>query len=496
MTIIWHSPSHISGKSVLELTGVDRIEVDHSASLNISQNITIGIMLQPQGLNTVPSNYALITKGDPTNPATGSFFIEARGGQVRVYLHDVNGVNSLVMESIDPILNTRKISHLVIAWDYTNKYFNMYLNDKAIPCSIVTGGSFYSSVSSMGLLNTNLNKVIVGEAPGKNNAAIKIFHTFIAASYFSHEQVGNVYDLIKYLGSYTPQDKMLFSSTQGTTGRYSLFIMNEDGSDRELLYSGTANYLRPRISSNSNYVSFTAASIVPAHPGLGVASASMFYMPYPNSLGIPCDLGSPGENNQITPRIKDNSGYIFGIQSGGTSYIRRKLFPALTTPVDLITGTIETYTGFDASDLDNSNQAEYPFLFYITNSVISGDRLWKTDLDPSSSSVVLDSTGAGNNDMMYGICVNKQGDKIAYTKKVGAYFQVFVCNPDGSGLLQITTDAFDNFLSGFTSSGLKVIVNTYDTGTSKYQIHTMDLAGGNRYNISNNYYQDWHGEGI
>lgn len=246
--------SHISGRDILELQGADRIRVVHHSSMNFQESFTFAMLLQP--IDTIGLfSYAIIGKGNPPYTATnGHFFIEVVLGKLRIYLHSNNGINSLVAESHFPIMNTNEIIHIAVTWDFPNKLLTLYKNGVEENLNIITGGNNYSSYNSMTLMQNNSNDIIIGEASGKNNAKFKMYHLLLSPRAWSSINISNLYNAIKYTGTYPTLAKIVFSSNRAFSGKHSLCTMNEDGTNQNVLYDFNRPMMYPKYSLNGNYI--------------------------------------------------------------------------------------------------------------------------------------------------------------------------------------------------------------------------------------------------
>lgn len=110
--------------------------------------------------------------------------------------------------------------------------------------------------------------------------------------------------------------------------------------------------------------------------------------------------------------------------------------------------------------------------------------------DPGGSQVGLqissDGTGrtaintAGN--AVTFIAANRQGTKLAFVKW-DTYKHIFVVNPNGSGLVQLTSDDWDTGWPSFSPDGTKILYTSYEAGTP--QLWTMNANGTGKAALTN-----------
>lgn len=96
-------------------------------------------------------------------------------------------------------------------------------------------------------------------------------------------------------------------------------------------------------------------------------------------------------------------------------------------------------------------------------------RLCVANADGSGTPVVLDSAEGAN--------LSPSGDVIVYSKLVGSNGVIFRRRLDGSGLVQVTHDSFDNISPSWSKEGDKIFFSSSRSGG--YCIWSMDANGGN-----------------
>ncbi|OJU62299.1 MAG: hypothetical protein BGO01_07290 [Armatimonadetes bacterium 55-13] len=88
------------------------------------------------------------------------------------------------------------------------------------------------------------------------------------------------------------------------------------------------------------------------------------------------------------------------------------------------------------------------------------------------------------------IAYNAQGTKVAFVEW-GLYKQIFVMNANGSGLVQLTNDAWDSDHPCFSPDGSKILYTSSQDGTP--QLYTMNVDGTSKTQLTNFIDGAWHG---
>lgn len=531
--------SHITGRDILELEGADRIRVVHHSSMNFSESFTFAMLLQP--IDTIGLfSYAIIGKGNPPYTATnGHFFIEVVFGKLRIYLHSNNGTNSLVAESNFPIMNTSEIIHIALTWDFTNKLLTLYKNGVEENLNIITGGNNYSSYNLMTLMQNNSNDIIIGEASGKNNAKFKMYHLLLSPRTWSSINISNLYDAIKYTGTYSPLAKIVFSSNRTMSGFYGLCTMNEDGTNQEVLYDFNRPITYPKYSINGGFITFTSAY----HLGSNFSGINNFpsdddsdgvwrASAYSSSVAI--SEQNSGSRCYHVPTSGGSVYHLSGQDSTLKMLFAHQLFDTTTTPYfyTSIHYNINYYKShrfiynpltFSLGGLSSAYNYGYAIgvsavaLWHDIN--IAQTRLYgifrpnidintyypmlgvvylNFDSQPANISQVIEYSNTTTSPYRgySNIRLSRNNSLLGYSKKdESGYYQVFTRTISGDTIgsaQQITAGNQHSYFACFSWSNDKVFFNRQVGGL--WQIIRSDLDGQNITNITNSSFNDLYGD--
>lgn len=480
--------SHIPGRDIITLEGTDKIEIAHHVSQNFQESFTFSILFQL----TTPYqlSFALITKGLPESVTAGKIFMESVNGYLKVWLHNNNNTNSLVVLSNDPIINTNEIIHIAVTWDYTNKVLKIYKNAVDVPYTIQTGTGFHTSVSAMGLIRNNSDPMWIGFATGKNAAKIKLFgHMFLAERAWSSSEIDALYNTIKYTGTYPNQPKVIFSSNR-IGSHHSLYIMNEDGTNQELFYNYGQHLLQPKWSLTGDYVTLTRENSTTsrANPISRVTSTEVGYIDKnanPSSLTW---LSNSDEYLiiQQTTFIDSTTPFIYySTDTGSTSGLYRKP-PTSSAVIYTSDGNYFTIVPSYAQD--------FVYCLYESSSISVLNRI---PHGGGSSLTISSTTGS---DLYRQLVINRTNTKLAVAMRTSTSipYNVWIIDLAGPSyaFTQVTTESSNCFPCGFTWDGTKLMYmrQAPTPAGTRWQIFRCDLDGSNHVNISNSIYNDFYGD--
>jgi len=489
---ITREDSHVINAKNIIFAGTDAISISDNNSLDVTGNFTIIFHIQPSNTPSLIRNYAIFSKGHPTDPNLGSISCESVNGYLRFFLHD-DATQSLVHESINPILLSNHNIHIAITWHSTNKIFKLYKDGVPVETQILSGGSYppgwYSSTSSMGTINTNDSPFVWFNAAGKLNFKGKMKPTTIMSpTVWSGAEILNLYNSVKYdpniHGPYPTMGKILYG-TAGIGSVINAYEMNEDGSDVNqltslaysvgmleynvaktrfgLIYNGGRVYKADvgtganpvdSVAKNASIQSFcyspddlNVIEFISGYSGfydniISRAASQISNSPVNvlmqlgagNIAGVGGRLGTTGIIMSVAVGAATNELRKYNINSSGTSINTQVTLDTMPqNPGTRYYGQIKCKE--DGSLVGYSKRADTLLSKYAIHTVASSGGLINQITDGQSNCHI----GAFSPD----------GTKMVYTDDQSGYNQIWICNIDGSGAYPLTDDNFNYIVGGW-----------------------------------------------
>jgi hypothetical protein len=477
--------SHLPGRDIIILEGLDRAKVLHNSTLNFQESFTFSILFQLT--NPYRLDFAILTKGLLDTVGQGKLGVESVAGKLRVWLHDVNNTKSLAVETVNNIVNTNEVFHLVITWNYTAKELKIYKNAVEQSYVLLSGSDKHSSVSQMGQLRNNTDDLWIGAATGKNGAKIKMLgHLALVQRVWSSTEVLSVYNTIKYTGAYPNQPKIVFSSKRGVDNYYSLYTMNEDGTNQQLLKNEGTHLISPRWSLSGNYISclrMTGGAM--SHPNYRTGPNYPAYIS--NTGGILKYIDDTADISRAiqVPLILD--GAIDKAYYVNTSGVVYKTFSNLSSSPVVVASSSGYIGGYhtNITAYDDSNR----FSLLYANNLPTWSGIYSS---LGTLQVILNAYDT----LHVGLAINRQGTHIAYSFRpnTSSPYNVYVINVTGPTYtpVQLTAELSDTYSAGFSWDGTKVFYNKQVNGV--WQIWSCNIDGTGHMNLSNNTFNDFYGD--
>lgn len=452
----WDGNSHILGRKIYKFQGSEYIKIADSTSLDVTQDFSLSFLIQPDPV--ARNNYILFTKGHPTDPSLGSISAKCINGVLRVYLHDSNGINSLVYNTTSAILNTTQIIHIEIVWDAINNIFKIYKNAVEQGVSLVLTGSFHTSPANLPSIRTNNDDVEFGRGTGENPYIGRVFDILYLGRARSSTEVFTYFESIKYTGLYTPPEIIAFTTNR--TGTTVIGTMTSEGNDFSVLNStfNAPNFL------NYNYDG-TKISFTESNGGTFVTGIYSDGNALPTSPVPPSGADLWGSYN-----YNDPTEYIYSKPAGSFLNIFKSVNGA--TPVPVLEGT-RICTAPKVNHTGN-------YIFWINDYRY----IIRADYPSMNNITTLYDAGTGYPQNAYNLVVSKDGTMLGFSAIVGGYYRVFIMGSGGANPTQMTFTNDSAYFMDFNSDSSKVI---YMVGN---QLYTINIDGSNNHNISNNAYNE------
>ena len=451
------SDSNRKGVAFANNTGT----ISAGSTLNIVNDFTLSYAVKQ--LNNDSAHWC---KGEPEDPsiASGMIYTESKGKKLRIVLFDVNGTNVLSIITDNRVLASNKSKVIQIRYKQSTDLLEVFIDGLQVTYTIETSELYYhANVSDLTGIDTNASNMTFGSASGKTDFDGILYGAVFDLEYLNNTDLNTVYntlkDVITSIDSY--QQIAFVSNRSGITAIHS---MSEDGNDATLINNSftTPLYLNYNIDGTRIALDDSTSSIATAIDGNG---------------GV---LGTPPQPLQTTtqkPAYNYNNSNEFLYVARNTvngAYDELRVSTNGGTPVVLLQdlslkfGVAVDSTGAYLYTTENSNIVRY-------------------DYPTMTNKVTLYTSGSA----IFNFVLSKDGTKIAFSKSVGAYYQTFVMNSDGSSPLQITSGAYSSYPSDINTDSTKILLTSYIAGVTS-QIQLANIDGTNLQNISDNaYFERW-----
>jgi hypothetical protein len=402
-----------------------------------------------------------------TDPVNVNWVIVNRQGYLWVYLHEIDGVHSLVYRSTNRILNTWRRNHYALQYNLVTHVLSLFVDSLPEPLIIDTSaGTFRTSAGSF----TALQDVggAVGFLVGGGSAYFptqKGDFTLYYDSYIDRAltqlEINDKYQVIQDTRELPPPGlgKILLSSDRGATG-YDIYRVNGDFTDPVIeVADGAPALYYPRWGRNAAVDDLTFVSYEggPQYPkvkiGTDINYAYDFYNP---AQGLVLNW----YNGALSPTL-DVDGKIHGFGLGNTAGGQDTSFWEIdptntansqidmynTPPINAISvfgGNLLRYAGSSDSHPINRDK-----LVVEVQHDSFGCRIviWDRVTNTIDDVLYTDSFAGGNRNTMYQPKFNFNGTRVGFTTYLsytypGPYMNktAFVVNYDGSGLVNVGTD--------------------------------------------------------
>jgi len=492
--------SHVVGAKNLITYGLNKIEITDPgvSQLDVTGSFTIAWQMQLFGFPvTVPLDYIIFSKGHPTSAATGSISCESVNGYMRVWLHDDDGIRSLVLTSANPVLNSSQNMHYAIVWDFSLKTLTVYKDGIQIPMNVTTGLAgitHWTAQSQMTLINTNNSPFTWFNGTGKNNFVGKLKPSVIMSNTaWTSNQIYNLFLSVKYdpniHGAYPTLGKIVFSRYLTTVSRHQVFTMNEDGTDQQQINSNPYDCYYPKWSPDGNKIAF-GHSDFSLYTNTG-ASNSIFTM---DKDGANLNTSFVAQPYTAYPSWTTDGNLIYGGWPPGTQV--QRLNPITNT-------IISTYTTpnppFDSGGTNDWVDFLPGSSFFVLRQSGNG-YLYKVNINPSTYAYVSHSIidylpeSTSNAYNIRNPRISPDGTKVVYSKRISHaapnnFFNIFIADVTGGNVTQLTgATTYHCLANGFSPDGTKILFA--DNLHGVYQLKTMNINGTNIVRISNNSFDE------
>lgn len=489
--------SHIALRSSYNFNGFDYVTIAHSTTLNITGNFSISWM---QKADKSYSTYAIFSKGHPTNPSTGSFYLESVNGFLHVFLHDSSQNKSLVYITLDPILRDVKPTQIEVTWDNTLKDLIVYKNASPVGLILdISSPSYFTSNTQFSALTTNTSPIEFGRATGKPSFVGKTYDFYITKVTRTPIEVYQHYQITKD-SSVIITDTIAFSTDRLSSTKYDLYEMTQYGTTPSLLYTSTKNILFPKYNNNGTKL------MVGETPD----TVLLTYF-FNNGFDVTANSGG---NQPANYTVLDNTGGVLNTASVGVGYYVSHLHSNLddtwfyassgTGANSFLNYVWDTSFGaFNASQ----NSTAYPTSFAInpvdkTKGVMisAGYTLYSCTINNQFITLgsLMFASGVTTAHTLAWVKYSWLGNYIGFSKRnsatTTAKWEMWIMTSTGGSPTRLygLGSNYHNIFYSFSPDETKVLFGSNKTGT--WQIYVCNLDGSEIENLSQNSYNDQFAE--
>lgn len=483
--------SHIPGRDKLQFQGYDKVRTPDAPSLNVTHDFTWGVQIQYVDLFP-PLSYALHCKGEPEDPATGSIFIESVDGYLKVWIHDSDNVNSLVLLSDDPVLNTVQHKFIVVVRDYSESTVTVYINASPIQMNIVTGAGKHSTVAALGTINVVSDDIFFSYATGKSQFVGYYTYEVRDTVAWTPTQVYNKYQELVYTGSYTPLENLVSFRDVSGSAPYSMITSKENGQDAQIIGAFSSTSV-----SSINKSSDNTLIIFSDNSGSRVCN--------PDGSGV--SHGNAADQTSDSVCISSNKANMVSA-SGGTRLTHFAIPLALSTSPLNVTGTGNHSSygyGVGGNQVQSVSVQGTKVAYSITPSgsnysLVVGDIV--TSGVSISGGVLRLNVGSGR--AISNIKISEDGNLVAFSMPItsGGNRAVYIIPYNGGNLSQLTDGSTHCDMCCFKPDSSEIIYSElyagkyrlmranleYDSFTETYSITDPKNISNN---LSNNIHAVW-----
>lgn len=406
-----------------------------------------------------------------TDPTKVNFAIVNRQGYLWIYLHEVDGVHSLVYRSTNRILNTLRRKHYALQFNLSTSVLTLLVDSIPEPLTIDTSaGTFRTSAASFTTLQSvNLAQFMVGGGsayfPSQKGNFTLYYDSYIDRLLTSLE-VNAKYQVIQDTRALPPPNigKILIASDRVPGNGFDIYRVNGDFTDPVIeVADGAAALYYPRWSRNTAVDDLTFVSyegnINNQFPKVKLGNNLHYAYEFHSTIqGYGLSIGAYG--GALSPTLDiDNKihGIGLGLTGGSQDTDFWEIDPSNSdnsffyfynvippTAISHNAGTNLRFAGSSDSHPINRNKIVVELQHDSFGArIVIWDRVTNTIDDV----LYTDSFSGGNRNTMYQPKFNFNGTRIGFTTYLsytypGPYMDktAFVVNYDGSGLVNVGTD--------------------------------------------------------
>jgi hypothetical protein len=431
------------------------------STLNIVDDFTLSYAIKQ-----ISNDTAHFCKGEPEDPsiASGMIYTESVGKKLRLVIFDVNGTDVLSVITDDRVLASNKSKVVQIRYKQSTDLLEVFIDGVPVSYTVETSELYYHTlVSDLTGIDTNNSNMTFGSASGKTDFDGTIYGAMFDLEYLNNTDLNLAFnaleDVVTNLDIY--QHLAFVSNRSGVTA---IHLMSQDGNDATLINNSFTTPLYLNYSEDGLYIALDDSTNLIAN-GIDGDGGVLGTPPQPLQTGT----------KKSTYNYSDSTEYLYvGQNALNGSYDELRVSTNGGTPVVLLQDLSIKY------GVAVNNNGNY---LYTTEN----NNIVRYDYPTMTNKVNLYISGTA----VFNFVLSKDGTKIAFSKVVGAYYQVFVMNSDGSSPLQITFGSYSSYPSDINIDNSKVLITSYIAGATS-QVQLINIDGTNLQNISNNaYFERW-----
>lgn len=405
-----------------------------------------------------------------TDPTKVNWAMVNRQGYLWIYLHEVDGIHSLVYRSTNRILNTLRRKHYALQYNLVTHVLTLLVDSLPEPLTIDTSaGTFRTAANQFTTLQSVANAgFLVGGGSAylpTQKGDFTLYYDSYIDRMLTQTEINEKFQVIQDTRALPPPNigKILIGSDRGATG-YDIYRVNGDFTDPVIEVADGAQALYyPRWSRNTAVDDLTFVSYEggPYYPKVKLGSDVHYAYDFRNPLQAYVINWWDGAKSPTLDIDNKIHGFGLGNTNGGNDMSFWEVDPLNTAnsqmdmyntaPINAISvfgGNLLRYAGSSDSHPINRDKLVVQVKHdQFGNRIVIWDRVTNTIDDI----LYTDSFADGNRDTMYQPKFNYNGTRVGFTTHLTMTFHpvygypiyqdktAFVVNYDGSNLVNVGT---------------------------------------------------------
>lgn len=522
----------------LEYDGVlEKSTVLADTSLDVS-SFSMGFHISSQTSNyNFPITHKTLNGENPTDCNYSQWFLYSWEGFLYSLVHGES--DSILLKTILPVCKTENLVHIVCTYNELTREPRVFINGQSALTVIVSSlplghpsveTTLVSSLDDFTGMNplVGCDIVFASGDPFPNSSIAEWHNRFFKGRVLSDSEIYDIYEAIK--PNQTVNSTIVFSSDIVGDSIFRLYSCDVSGENIQLI-SDDYNSFEPIWSSDGTVFSTIRNSSFTGNPATNRTTFNGVKKISGDLLeSVATHPASPNNQSTSTHRPTLIGSSIYYTRQENETTKETNLFKKTSTETRIsnfnynptIAGV--TYDGLFYSTVDSS-ETWVAFVSYQDNGVAAvpynKNVVFNLHQMPTSGFITegsdvwnveaLNDASSYDNVDVYRPCFSNDSTKIAYSKKVSGFFQIFVqditaytysaTNPTtGSDIYtfdnpptQVTSGSYNSLIAGWSPDDTRLVINV-DENTNG-QICTINSNdGGDSVYLTDVSYNSWYGD--